>query len=579
MTERSPERRRRCRRRLLLVGALAVTATWLGVFRPWKVEIRPGSYLLLDVHGELPERPASRVFGRVLGEDVMSLLEMVALIDAAAKDTRVAGMVARIRSLDVGWAKGQEIRDALLAFRRAGKPLVAYLEREIADGILEYYIASAAEKVYVAPAVSAPLTGLVAHYTFLGGLWEKLDIEMDVEQVGRYKSAGDMIARKSMSPHLREMAESLLDNIFEQSIAGIAEGRRLEPGAVQEAIDAAPATVEELGARGLTDGARFLDELRTELVGPKRRFVPASQYRKAVDLFPTGRAKRKIAIVYGLGPIHVGAGRGGVVDGRTMGSDSIARALAKAAASRETAAIVFRIDSPGGSALASDLIWRATRKARNKKPVVASLSDVAASGGYYAAAGATKIIAQPGSVTGSIGVVVARPNVRGLLGRLGIATETLARGRHARLMSPTEPLSVETRRRVLETMNFVYDLFVRRVAEGRGLSPENVDALGQGRVWTGAQAYQNGLVDELGGLEAAISTAKREAGIPSSEEVGLVIYPEPEGLFRQLADALGARLPGVGSAGRLRSLLRAAALHDFPEGSVLTLMPGSLEIR
>jgi protease-4 len=578
MTEYNPVRRRRRRRRLVFIILLLLVGFVLGRTFLWGPAVEDGSYVLLELAGDYPEKPSENLFGRFVSGQPVALLQLLRLIEEAADDERIAGMVVRIRTLEIGWAKAQDIRDSLLEFRDKGKPIVAYLEHEFAGGTLEYYVASAAEKVYLPPAASIPLTGLLAQYVFLGGVWEKLDIEMEVEQIGAYKSAGDMIKRKSMSPQHREMANSLLDSIFEQLVSGIAEGRGLEATAVRMAIDQAPVTTAELENLGLSDGVKFLSDLQADLLAPGREFLDAEDYRESVrsSRFESGR--KEIALLYGVGPVNTGESRDGLIDSETMGSESMQDALREASEDDDTAAIVFRIDSPGGSALASDLIWKAVREARSKKPVIVSMSDVAASGGYYAAAGGTQILAQPGTITGSIGVVVSKPNIRGLLDRLGIGTETLSRGRHADLVSLTESLDPDGRERVLAAMEQVYDLFVTRVAEGRELEREQVDELGQGRVWTGAQAEANGLVDELGGLMAAIDLARAAAGIAEGEEVRLVVYPKPRTALERIFEYMGARLSSQAPRWwrRTRSILTA---YEFPEGSILALMPQSVEIR
>jgi protease IV len=576
MTEYNPLRVRRRRRFLVLLG-LVLLGVWLAMARPWRPTVTEGSYLLLDLSGAFQERPAGAVFEHLMTQRPAALIDLLALINAAGDDPRVAGIVAKVRTLDTGWARTEEIRNALLAFRKKGKRLIAYLEQEMAGGTRAYYLASAAEKVYVPPATSAPLTGLLAQYTFLGGLWEKADIEMNVEKIGPYKTAGDMLTRKTMSPEHREMANSLLDSVFEQVVGGIAADRSLDPALVRAAIDTAPATVNELTEAKLIDGAKMMEELRLELLGEERRFLPASDYSSAVGLTPSGTGHRKVAVVYGVGPIALGSSRGGLIDGESMGSDTLAKAFRDAAEDTGVQAIVFRINSPGGSALASDLIWNAVRDAKRKKPVIVSMSDVAGSGGYYVAAGATKIFAEPGTLTGSIGVVVAKPDVRGLLARLGINTESLSRGRFARLDSWTDSLDQEEKDRVMTAMHHAYDVFLDRVAEGRGLTRARVDELGQGRVWTGAQARENGLVDELGGLDAAVRAAKEEAGIPEAENVQLVFYPEREGFLGRVQQYLGARVDESG-LGWWRQLRAAAVAYDFPDGSILTLMPQLVEI-
>jgi protease-4 len=261
-----------------------------------------------------------------------------------------------------------------------------------------------------------------------------------------------------------------------------------------------------------------------------------------------------------------------------MGADTIIEAFNDVASDDDVAAVVFRVDSPGGSALASDLIWQAAQRARSKKPLIVSMSDVAASGGYYVAAPGTRIVANPGTMTGSIGVVMAKPNVRGLLAKLGINTVELQRGEMASMLSVNESFSPAQLARIKATMDYVYDLFVQRVAAGRGLDAAQVNEVGRGRVWTGAQARQNGLVDELGGFFTAINAAKTAAGIPVEERVGLVFYPRHKGLMERLSKALGTRVFGAAPAW-WQQVQRATAAWRFPAGSVLTLMPQEVTIR
>jgi protease-4 len=360
-----------------------------------------------------------------------------------------------VRPLTFGWAKAQDIREALLRFRDSGKPLHAYLELELGGGTMEYYIASAADHIHVPPGAAAPVTGLLAQFAFLGGVWEKLDIEMQVVKIREYKTFGDMLENKEMTPYHREMADSLLDSMYAQLVEGIAEQRQLEPAAVRAAIDAAPATPDELQKAGLVDGAGYLDELQSRLTGPDGAFLSAEDYADARRPLPDHLPVRhRLALVYGVGPVTTGESRSSPLDGdTTMGADTLVEAFRDATKDEQVEAIVFRVDSPGGSALASDLIWRATRAAGERKPVIVSMSDVAASGGYYVSAGAHRILAQPGTITGSIGVVLAKPNVKGFLAALGINTVELRRGELAAMLSLTESFSPAELRRVTATMD------------------------------------------------------------------------------------------------------------------------------
>lgn len=562
---------------------IALIAVLIGVWlsRPWWAgpAVPGGSYVLLDLQGNYAERAPDGVLKRLFGEPSPSLFDVLAVIREAADDSRVAGMVIRVRSLEIGWAKAQDIRDALLRFRNSGKPLRAYLEQEFANSTLEYYIASAADTIDLPPAGTAPLSGLVGQYVFLGGVWDKLDIQMNVEKIREYKTFGDMIANKEMSPYQREMENSLLDSLYSQLVSGIANDRNLDPDAVRAAIDASPASAAELQGRHLADGVHFLDQLRTELLGEKRDFLPADKYGTAGgleprDVWPDG----KIAVVYGVGPIVTGESESSAVTGRVaMGSDTIVEAFDKAGDDDDVKAIVFRIDSPGGSALASDLIWRATRRAARKKPIIVSMSDVAGSGGYYIAAGATRILAQPGSLTGSIGVVLTRPNIGGLLAKLGINSETLKRGELADMTSLTTPLTASARAHLVDSMQRVYDVFVQRVSEGRELTPQRVNEIGRGRVWTGEQALANGLVDETGGFFAALDAAKTAVGIPVSRKVELVFYPKQKGLGERLIELFGTRVFGPPPVW-WQNLRGALSAYEFPAGSILTMMRGRFEL-
>lgn len=576
MPETPTPPRRRWRRLLVLIAVLAVgmllARHWLG-----GPSVAPGSYVLLELQGAYSDQPPDALVGRLFREQPVALIDLLMMLRDVREDDRIAGIVVRLRPLQMGWAKAQEIRGALLALRDAGKPVVAYLEQEFAPSTLEYYIASAAQTIYLPPGATAPVTGLLSQFLFLGGVWDKLAIDMQVEKIREYKTFGDMVANTEMSRHQREMENALLDSIYEQFIDGIAAARGLEPAAVRATVDAGPATAAELQAHGLADGEKFLDELRRELVGDEGKFLAAEDYAGG-DLIHAS-PEHQVAVVYGVGAVTTGKTEDGAFDAAgNMGADTIVDAFREAAENDDVAAIVFRVDSPGGSALASDLIWRAVQQARLRKPVIVSMSDVAASGGYYVAAGATRIVASPGTFTGSIGVVLMKPNLSGLLAKLGINTDSLQRGALADMMSVMKSMSGPERARIVQSMERVYGLFVDRVAAGRGLAHAAVDAVGRGRVWTGAQAQTHGLVDELGGFFTAVNAAKTAIGVPVDERVGLIFYPKHKPLVERLVRLLGTRV--IGSLPPwLRELRTALRAYEFPPGSVLTLMPQQIVIR
>ena len=537
--------------------------------------IKSGSYLLLDVGGSYSEGPPQDLIGSLLHRRERTLIDLLTIIREAQVDQRIKGVILKVTSLEIGWGKVQDIRDALLEFKKSSKPLMALLQLEASGSNKEYYLASTADRVYLSPSVTAPLNGLAATFIFLGGVWDKLDIQMDVEKIREYKTFGDMLANKEMTAAHREMANSMLDSFNAQFINGIGQNRGLDNDAVRALIDTCPVSPAEYEAAHLSDGTRYLQDLHDEIGGDQTPLVEMKDYEQ-VDAESLGLGiGPKIGVVYAVGGIVTGDS-GTSIQGEMMGSDTVSRALMDATEDAAVRAIIFRIDSPGGSALASDLVWRATQQARKKKPLIVSMSDVAASGGYYVAAGGSRIIAQPGTLTGSIGVVFARANIKGLLTRLGINTETITRAPFATLEDVTTPLTAEGRAKLVTEMDHIYDVFVDRVAAGRNLTPARVNDIGRGRVWTGAQAKENGLVDELGGFMAATQAAKTAAGIDAKQEVELVYYPRRKSLVERIGEALGGRstdLPGA-----WQRMLRTVAT-PFEDGSLLTLMHESVEIR
>lgn len=565
--------------RILLVLAAILLLVWY--FRPGLApQVEAGSVLVLDVDGQYVESPEPPLLARLMGRHERPLASLLSELAKAERDDRLAAVILRIRGLDVGWGKAQEIRDAIARLGEHGRHTLAYLELESFSGNLEYYVASAAQEVYASPASRGPLVGLAGEYLFLGGLFDKLGVDFEVERVGRYKTAVDTIAGHSMTEAHREMANSLLDSLDAQFVSGLAKARKLSEADVRRVIAGAAVEPDDLARAGLVDGVLPFDELAPHLGGGP--LVRADAYRK-VDPESVGfDPVATFALVYGSGGVVTGEGRVTPSGAEVLASDTVSKALEDAAEDSDVAAIVFRIDSPGGSALASDIVWRAVQKARaSGKPVIASLSDVAASGGYYIASGADAIVASPGTITGSIGVFALRPVLTGLYDKVGIGVDSLTRGPHADLTLSSRSLSPETRALLRRDVESIYDLFVERVSTGRKLGVEAVDEVGRGRVWTGAQALDAGLVDELGGLRAAVQRAKAQLDLAPDADVSLVPYPRPTSLLDQLGSLfrnLGARAlaahPAVGALRELEPWLRAAR-----DGGVAALLPFSVRVR
>jgi len=571
---------RRWFRWLLVLLAIALVASFF--LRGRGPRIAQGSVLVIDLSGEYVESAQPPLFARLTGPSRRPFASLLSLLATAERDSRLSAIVLRVRDLQIGWAKAQELREAIASASSRGRRTIAWLELASFGANLEYYVASAAQEVYAAPATRAPVVGLAAEYLFFGGLLERLGVEVEVERIGRYKSAVETITGHSMSDSMREVAISLLDSIDSQFVSGIAESRKLGEPAVREAIAAAPVDPAQMQKWGLIDGALQWDELMAKQGDPKE--IEGDDYA-AVDPAEVGFSPvARFALVYGSGPVVLGKGSLSPSGSLVLASDSVSQALKDAADDASISAIVLRVDSPGGSALASDVIWRAVTHVRAKgKPLIASFSDVAASGGYYVAAGADAIVASPATITGSIGVFALRPVLEGVFHKLDIGFDSIVKGPHAELQLSTRPLSPASRERMKAEVASIYDLFVERVDEGRPLDRAQVDAVGQGRVWTGAQAREVGLVDELGGLREAVRVGKKRLSIAEDKDVALVVFPAPRSLAQQIADALSgeetaAFLP---APALLAGVARRAEpwLEALESGVPMAALPFALEVH
>jgi len=559
-----------------LLALIVVSAFWLQRRGP---TVAAGSVLAVPLAGAYVEASGAGLLAQITSVLVPPPPSFTALVSDLAKaerDVRIDSVVFRVRSLGIRWGKAQELRQAIARLRAAGKQTVAFFEVQSYGGNLEYYVASACDEVVLAPGVPSPLSGLRAEYLFLGGLWEGLGLEIDVLGVGEYKSAVETIAGRGMSDANREMANSLLDSIEAQFLRDVAESRGLTADAVRAAVDASPLPPSASVARELVDRIAHWDEVFSGLGDPPRieRHVYAHVPARSVGWEPVSR----FALVYGAGNVVQGESRG---SGPVFASDPVAEAIELAADDASVAAIVLRLDSPGGSGAAAEQVWRAVRRARARKPVVASMSDLAASAAYYVAAGADHVVAQAGTYTGSIGVFVVRPSLGGLLDKLEIGHETLLRGEHADLLAMLHPMSSATRRLFRADIEGSYAQFLERVAEGRGLEVGEVDPVARGRVWTGDQALTRGLVDEIGGLREAVRAAKAKVGLDPDADVELVAFPAPKPLMAQLSESLGggARALALGLPIPAPLATAAAWLRDLPPGSPAWLPPIAIEIR
>ncbi|MFM8735486.1 MAG: signal peptide peptidase SppA [Pirellulales bacterium] len=518
----------------------------------------------LRIAGSLPDGVGQ---GGLLADVSPHLHRLVERLDKAASDGRVKGVVISIESPDLGRGRAEEIRAAIARIRKAGKPVIAQL---VSGAPVHYGIAAACDLVAMPPAATLELTGVRAEMMFFKSLLDRLGVAAEILQVGEFKGAGEPFTRDAMSPQLRAQYESFVGDLYEQLIEHVAAERGLAVDRVRELVDVGVFTPEQAREAKLIDLVGYDDEAiaalatRIEEKSPKvardyaerkidQDFSGMGGLVKLLELVsgqrpaaPVGRGKR-IAIVHVAGEIREGKSADDLVMGGAAGAETVMKAIREAAADQQVAAIVLRIDSPGGSALASDLIWRQIEQV--EKPVVASLSDIAASGGYYIAVAADRIVAAPGTLTGSIGVVGGKVAVGDALGKVGVHTDVVSRGRNAGWLSMNEPFNPAEREAFLGTMKEVYRLFTSKVAEGRRLTAEKVETLAGGRVFTGRQAKEAGLVDRLGTLDDAIDEARTLAGIDADEAVDRVLLPEPRGLFDDLFGAAGRAADPVAGLG------------------------------
>lgn len=551
--------------------------------------VAEGSTLLLEIGGAYVEAPGPSPLARIAGDDTRPFIGLLSMFSLAERDDRLANVVMRIRPLEIGWGKAGELREAIARLRAKGIHTIAYLEIQNFSANKELFVASAADEIYVTPGAGVPLVGLAAEYLFLGGFWEKLGIEFEVAKAGRYKSAVEVYAEREMSEASREMANSLLDDTYARFVEGLADGRGMKVEDVLAAIDAGSVRSQRLESMGLIDGELHIDQLLDRL-GPD--VVEHAEYASTDPASLGFEAVAEFALIYGTGTVLQGEANDSPLSSRPVfASETVSRAILDAAEDPSIKAIVLRIDSPGGSALASELIWRAIRRARGEgKPVIASFSDVAASGGYYVASAADLIVSDPGTLTGSIGVFALRPTVGGLLEKLDIGIDSLTRGRHADFLLSSEKMSEGSQARLQTSVLDTYQLFLTRVADGRQLAIDQVDAIAQGRVWTGRQALDVGLVDVLGGLHTAVREAKLAVGLSQDDDVYLIPFPKQKTFSQQLVEAF--QQSAIQAADAVSPLPEAtrrawpeplARVMDFaralPTGTPLLVPPVLVDIR
>ncbi len=464
--------------------------------------------------------------------------EIEKTLKIAKRDREVAGALIKIGGSRYGIGRLQEIRDTILDFKASGKKVIGYMTN-CSTG--NYLIASVCDRIVLHPSGEVRLIGLRSETSFYKGLLDKLGIRADLEHIGEYKSASDIFTREEMSEAHREVQNTILDDLYDQLTQSIADKQSWTQNDVKSLIDQGPFTAKQALAHGIVDRLAYRDELKDiakDLTGKNCRLVKARQYLGITEYeYDWEVPLPKIAVIEAEGMMMTGESFTDPFTGtRTMGATTIARSIRAVRKDSSVKAVVLRIDSGGGLVVAADTIWRELIRLKAVKPLVVSMGDVAGSGGYYIAVPADVIVAEPGTITGSIGVISGKYSLKELYDKIGLHKEIIKRGKHADFYTDYGDYPAEEREIIHAQIQEIYEDFIGKVAEGRGMTKEAVDQIGRGRIWTGKQAKAIGLVDELGGLKLALSIARKKAGL-ARKEVQLIRLPRQE-VWKQWMAAL-----------------------------------------
>ncbi len=545
--------------------------------------------LTLAIGGDPAERSPDNVVSYLQNERPLTMTAFVDTLRKAKADPRIGAVLLKITGFTSPfWGKVQEMRNAVLDFKASGKPVYAFLEY---GAERDYYLATAADKVILMPSSPLQLTGVATYELFLRGTMDLIGVFPDLHHIGNYKTAVNTFTETGYTPAHKEMDASLNRSLYDQLVRAVAESRGKTDEEVRRLIDEGPFLPDHALKAGLVDEVAYEDEARDQIhavvEGEDDRDIDADDYaRVSPGSVGLGRGPR-IGVIYATGAITGGRSGYDPLNGAAVGSDTLIEYIRRAKKDSSLRAVIVRIDSPGGSATASDAIWRELVLAKttpSERPLIASMSDLAASGGYYIAMAADAIVAQPATLTGSIGIFGGKYVTGGLYGKAGARIDSTSDGRNAEIESPARRFTPTEAKKLEEQLQAFYDQFIERVARSRKKTPEEIHAVAQGRVWTGQQALQNGLVDALGGLDRALALAKERAKIPADTDVELVVFPPRRSLYELLSE----QWSGGGAEGRAvghwlaenltdaeREAIRAfrGPFGPFRPGEMLALMP------
>jgi protease-4 len=554
---------------LLAVLLVAATIRFGGDRTP---TVAANSALVLHLEGDVPEQaPVDVAVPYFQDQPPLTIVETWRVLQQAAADTRIKALILEPQGLSTGWAKLEELRAEILAFKKSGKPVYAYLR---GAGTHEYYLATAADSIYMAPEDELDVKGLRAELLYLKGALDKLGVSMEFEHIGKYKDYPDQFTKTGPSPETLEVINPILDQFYGNLIDVMAQGRKKQPAAIRALIDNGPFVGKEALDGGLVDGLLYEDEMYDKAGNPSK--IGDRSYAKAEGGSDGGK---RIALVTEEGDITRGDDSDGISESGIRSINAI-RAMRQVENDSSIQAVILRINSPGGDGIASDDILHEAKRLSQKKPMVISMSDDAASGGYFIAMTGDPVVAYSNTLTGSIGVFFGKVNLKGLYDKIGVSKQLLTRGRFAAIDSEDGALTDEQRAKLHTEIEGFYRGFVQRVADGRKRKYDDIEPLAQGRVWLGSQAKQNGLIDEIGGLDRAVELVKQRAKIGASDKVTLVSYPPRRTLFDLLWNRPSdSEVESRMVESQIRALVGKMPIGALAHGGILRLMPFTIVVK
>jgi protease-4 len=577
-----------------VLAGLAVIVTGFAMLRlgDRKPAIAEGSTLVLRLQGEIVEVSRTEIpIPLFESRSPLTTIEVWDLLRKAAADSRIKAVALEPAGLQAGWGKLDEIRQAVLRFRKSGKPVYCFLRT---PGTREYYLATAADKIFLAPEDMLYVKGLRAELMYYKGGLDKLGVQVEVENTGPHKDALDPFVRSSASPETRATVDAILGQVHSSFLAAVAEGRRKPVEEIARLIDSGPHLAAQAKSAGLVDALAFedeyLDALKTNLKQSELKRLSYRDYLKVPAASLGLEGKTRVAVISGQGAILRGGDPSGMEDEDAIFSAPFNRMLRKVAEDAQIKGVILRVDSPGGDAIASDEILHEVKKLSSKKPVVISMADVAASGGYYIAMSGDPVLAYPNTITGSIGVIFGKANLQKLYEKLGVNVEMITRGKNAAIDTAARPLDEAGRQKLREGVQATYRSFLQHVSAGRKKKVEEIEPLAGGRVWMGQAAKERALVDELGGLERAIELMKQRLKLDAAEKLQIVVYPQRRSFLEQWFGQRPEVLSGESEARaeawiearvarRIRELTPGLDWRVFEQGAALRLMPFSVRVE